>query len=212
MRPRSCGKNPSRETGTMLTNSGCPWSEAFVRGLSDKEERDIFVADQVRARIAQLVRSLREHEERRWTQKELGEKANKRQNVISRLENPDEAPPSVQTLLEIAAAFDLPLWIDFPEWEEWLCRIREVPSKDDDRRPFDEERLAAYADLPWPTAFNADVVHLASAASWRATAISGGTPLSPVGVFTVGGQTSWCEFEALGTSSADAQALDVHVA
>lgn len=156
----------------MLTNSGCPWSEAFVRGLADKEERDIYVADQVRTRIAQLVRSLREHDERQWTQKELGERSGKRQNVISRLENPDEAPPSVQTLLEIAAAFDLPLWIDFPEWEEWLGRIRDVPSKSDTRRSFDADRLSAQADLAWPQTLKSDVVHLDSAAMWRASASS----------------------------------------
>ena len=104
--------------------SGLPWSSEFVAQLSEKEFRDEFVADQVRTRIAQLVRILREQPDRKWTQAELGERADKRQNVISRLENPDEAQPSVQTLLDICRAFDLPLWIDFRPGKTGSLRSR----------------------------------------------------------------------------------------
>ena len=47
--------------------SGLPWSSEFVAQLSEKEFRDEFVADQVRTRIAQLVRVLREQPDRKWT-------------------------------------------------------------------------------------------------------------------------------------------------
>lgn len=125
--------------------SGLPWSEAFIAQLSDKGFRDAFVADQVRTRIAQLVRVLREQPDRTWTQTELGERADKRQNVISRLENPDEAQPSVQTLLDICRAFDLPLWIDFPAWEDWLVAIKEFPSSKSSRPAFEANRLNSYS-------------------------------------------------------------------
>lgn len=142
-------------------NSGSPWSEAFIRQLSEKEMRDIFVADQVRVRIAQLVRALREQKDRCWTQAELGRRADKKQNVISRLENPDEAQPSVQTLLEIASAFDLPLWIDIPEWEDWLSKIRDVPGSHTARTSFSADRLihAAHA-AEEPKCLSAAIVHL----------------------------------------------------
>lgn len=150
---------------------GSPWSEAFVRQLSDKEFRDAFVADQTRVRIAQLCRSLREHE--CWTQTELGRRADKKQNVISRLENPDEAQPSVQTLLEIAAAFDLPVWIDFPQWNDWLRLIRDVPSKDDDRRRFDADHLVGLAELEWPKAAEfANIVDLNVVRQWKMVSAS----------------------------------------
>lgn len=124
---------------------GLPWSEEFVRQLDDKEIRDEFVADQIRARIALLIRALREQEGRGWTQAELGGRAEKRQNVISRIEDPNYGKFSLQTLLEIAAAFDLPLWVDIPEWDEWFKLIGDVPNSKTVRHSFDVAHLAGKA-------------------------------------------------------------------
>jgi hypothetical protein len=127
-------------------NYGSSWSEAFINDLEDKEFRDEFVADQTRTRIALLIRALREQEERNWSQAELGQQmGGKPQSVISRLEDPDYGKLSLQTLLEAAAAFGLPLWIDMPEWEDWLARIRDVPNSKTKRRTFDAERLKKLA-------------------------------------------------------------------
>jgi len=108
---------------------GSPWSEQFVRQLSDKEVRSEFAADQIRARIALLIRSLREQSDRNWTQAELGERAGKPQNVISRFEDPNYGKMSLQSLFDLAAAFDLPVWIDMPKWEEWFALINDVPNQ-----------------------------------------------------------------------------------
>jgi transcriptional regulator with XRE-family HTH domain len=112
---------------------GSPWSEQFVRQLSDKEVRSEFAADQIRARIALLIRSLREQSSRNWTQAELGERAGKPQNVISRFENPDYGKMSLQSLFDLAAAFDLPVWIDMPEWKDWFALINDVPNQETHR-------------------------------------------------------------------------------
>jgi transcriptional regulator with XRE-family HTH domain len=126
---------------------GLPWSERFVRQLADKEVRSEFVADQMRARIAQLIRTLREQPDRNWTQAELGERAGKPQNVISRFENPDYGKMSLQSLFEIAAAFDLPIWVDIPEWKDWFSLINDFPTNSTHRSAFDLKKLVEQANM-----------------------------------------------------------------
>jgi transcriptional regulator with XRE-family HTH domain len=133
-------------------NTGAPWSDGFVKELEEKEFRDEYVADQIRVRIASLIRALREQKERGWSQAELGRQMGKPQSVISRLEDPDYGKLSVQTLLEVAAAFDLPLWIDIPEWEAWLRLMKDVPTATTRRRGFDIDHLSSIAHSGGPVA------------------------------------------------------------
>jgi hypothetical protein len=126
-----------------------------VRQLSDKEVRSEFAADQIRARIALLIRSLREQPVRNWTQAELGERAGKPQNVISRFEDPNYGKMSLQSLFDLAAAFDLPVWIDMPEWKDWLAMINDVPNQGTHRSGFDLEKLVEQAQEVSPNEYTA---------------------------------------------------------
>ena len=81
---------------------------------------------------------------------ELGKHAGKHQEIVSRCEDPDTrilerwrwkgCLESRRRLM-----FDLPLWVDIVEWEEWFERIREVPNSTTRRCGFDLAKLVGKA-------------------------------------------------------------------
>jgi transcriptional regulator with XRE-family HTH domain len=122
-----------------------PWSDALVDQLSAKDFRDAYAADQVRTYIAFQIRALREQSSRNWSQAELAKRCGTTQSAISRAEDPDYGKLTLQTLLEIASAYDLPLLIQFVEWEDWLRRMADVSPPALQKRGFNRERLMAKA-------------------------------------------------------------------
>jgi len=88
--------------------------------LEDKEYRDAYVSSSIDVGIAFQIRALREQVP--WTQAELAEKVNMKQERISVLENPSRSP-TISTLKRLANTFDVGLMIrfvpisDLVEWE-----------------------------------------------------------------------------------------------
>jgi transcriptional regulator with XRE-family HTH domain len=120
-------------------HSGSPFSNELVCELTDEEFRHEYMMDRVRSYIAFQIRALRE--QRGWNQAELAKHADKTQSVISRLEDPDYGKLSLQTCLEIAIAYDLPLLVQFVEWDDWLSRMSSMSPSALRKRGFDADRL-----------------------------------------------------------------------
>lgn len=105
--------------------------------LRRKPYRDAYVSEHVRRGIAAQIRALRD--QRGWNQGKLSDLLGKPQSVVSRLEDPGYGKVTVQTLLEIASAYDIALQVRFVSYSTFLQQTRtltgasmQVPSFQDD--------------------------------------------------------------------------------
>ncbi len=121
------------------------WTKDFVDQLSDREFRHAYMTDQVRTHIALAIRILREQKGREWSQTELGKRCEKPQSWISKLEDPEYGKVSLQTLFDIAEAFDLPLLVQFPEWSDWLMRMKNQSRRNFEKSGFEADPLNRFA-------------------------------------------------------------------
>jgi len=111
--------------------------QRLLRKLQGKRYRDAYVGSQVSTGLAYQTREIRE--QRGLTQEALGARINKRQNLISRLEDPDYGRYTVKTLLELASAFDVALLVKFVPYSHFLREMEDkhpgalqVPSFEDE--------------------------------------------------------------------------------
>ncbi len=100
------------------------WTKKLIAKLKDKAYRDSYVASHVSIGIPYQIKALRE--QRNWTQQQLGQKAGKPQNVISRLEDPTYGKQTLATLLKLAVAFDVALLVKFVPYSEFLEAVSDV--------------------------------------------------------------------------------------
>lgn len=116
-----------------------PWSEKLVAKLSTREYRHAYMIQGVKTWIARQVRALRE--QRGWSQEDLGRETGKPQSAISRVEDPDYGKLTLQTLFDLARAYDLPLLVQFVEWSDWLCRMDDSSTEVLQRESFSTDAL-----------------------------------------------------------------------
>jgi transcriptional regulator with XRE-family HTH domain len=88
----------------------------MIADFFKKKYRDAFVGAFVRQGIAMQIQLLRKREP--WSQKKLGEITGKKQNAITRLEDPSYGKFTITTLLELAKAFDVALSVKFIPFSE----------------------------------------------------------------------------------------------
>lgn len=127
--------------------------------LESKDYREAFVDENIKNAVAFQVNAMRER--RGWTQSELGRRANKPQNVISRIEDPNYGKVTIRTLLDIAAAFDVALLVKFVSFGDLLAQMRHLSPQTLAVPSFDEERQSrmsrpsSFAELTAPRFQNA---------------------------------------------------------
>jgi transcriptional regulator with XRE-family HTH domain len=173
-------------------------SPGFIRELQDDDLRNGFMADHLRTRLALLIRTLRE--QRGWSQAELGHRLDKPQSVVSRLEDPDYGKVTLKTLFEVAVAFELPLYIDMPNWDEWFRLMSDMSTRNMQRQGFSSSRLVTLGNWqkaippvadrmiwelsPHPAGLTAPGLSgrtfVANAGSGNTITISTGSPSTPV--------------------------------
>jgi transcriptional regulator with XRE-family HTH domain len=128
-------------------------AKKLLRKLQRPAYRHAYVAEHVRRGIAYQIRALRD--QRSWNQGTFSKRLDKPQSVVSRLEDPSYGKVTVQTLLEIAAVFDVALEVRFVSYSSFVQRTRDVstpsmrvPEFKDDlgmRPPVDRKPI----EIPW---------------------------------------------------------------
>ena len=98
--------------------------EKLIARLKDKEHRDAYVSANIDIGISFQIRALRE--KRGWTQKELAERAGKKQAWIAKIESPNYSGLSLKTLKELASVFDVGLivrYVPFGDLVKWELEL-----------------------------------------------------------------------------------------
>jgi transcriptional regulator with XRE-family HTH domain len=93
-------------------------TEGLLHKLESKPYRDAYMRDNVRTCVAHQIRALRE--QRGMSQTALGKLLGKPQSVVSRLEDPEYGKLTLQSLFDVAAAFDVALLVRFATFSRFL--------------------------------------------------------------------------------------------
>ena len=105
--------------------------------LQRKAYRASYVGEHVRRGISYQIRALRD--QREWNQGDLSRELGKPQSVVCRLEDPGYGKVTVQTLLEVASAFDVALQVRFVPFSTFLQQSRDVSPTSMKATSFNEE-------------------------------------------------------------------------
>lgn len=115
-------------------------SKKLFDKLRRKAYRDEYIAEHVRVGVAMQIRTMRE--QRGASQAKLGHIMGTSQSAVARAEDPDYGKLSIQTLLDVARAFDVALHVQFLSFPEFIWRTRDVSPKALDVKSFDETAFA----------------------------------------------------------------------
>ncbi len=106
---------------------------------SGKEYRHAFVEEKVRTGIAAQIHAMRTKAKGGMTQPEFARRMGKSQSWVSRLEDPNQPPPTIASLLKVAEAFDVDLEIRFGGFSAMLRRLDAMTPESLEAPSFTEE-------------------------------------------------------------------------
>ena len=93
-------------------------SKTISRLLEDQSAREAYLRAKLDQLIPSQIRALRLREE--WTQKQLGDGADMKQARVSAIEKPGEVNFSLETLIRLAAVFQVGLQVRFIPFSQML--------------------------------------------------------------------------------------------
>jgi transcriptional regulator with XRE-family HTH domain len=99
-------------------------SKRFADELSEKEMRDAYLSAQIRTKLTNQIRAIRSL--RGWSQGEFAKILGKPQSNVSRLENREYGSFTLNTLFELASAFDVGLVVEFVPYDDFLRRTHDL--------------------------------------------------------------------------------------
>lgn len=111
--------------------------EKTFRRMRNSKARQAYIEAEVASGLAHQIRALRT--QRGWTQKDLADKLGTTQAAVSRLEDPSYGRPSIKTLLDVGAAFDVALQVRFVSFVRLLQETRSVSREQLEVEPFELE-------------------------------------------------------------------------
>jgi transcriptional regulator with XRE-family HTH domain len=113
--------------------------QRLVDRLKDAFYRRAFLAEHLQRSLPMQIRAMRE--QRGWTQAELAKRCGKSQAWICKVESPDYGRFSLQTLVDVAAGFDVAFtarFVPYSELLDWYTKRSHaaIPSFSDDAELF----------------------------------------------------------------------------
>jgi transcriptional regulator with XRE-family HTH domain len=102
-----------------------------------KEYRFAFVEESIRSRLTSQIKVMRD--QREWDYKRFSDEIGKKVSWAYRLEDPNEAHPTIPTLLQVAQAFDVGLDVRFLPFSKLLDDVTTLRPESFSVASFDEE-------------------------------------------------------------------------
>ena len=121
-----------------------PRLRSLIEKFRDKTYRDSYIASHTRRFLARQMRKFRGEK----SQTEFGDLIDKRQTVVSRLEDPNYGKWTLQTLFDVAEKLNIAVLVRFVDIPTFL-RLSEDMSEDASQpQPYDEAKTSAILEQP----------------------------------------------------------------